>query len=94
LNYEGFDSSSLSYFRKRLVYNGQQHYAFDCFLAIAHTAGFIRDKVTFLADTTWVGAGAIQCTDTLLCKGIGKLLRALRYATPRRRRNLWKQPAS
>jgi transposase len=89
LDYEGFDTSSLSYFRKRLAENGQERYAFDRFLAVGRTAGFIPGKVTLLTDTTWVkGAGAVQDTYTLLRKGIRKLLRTLGYATPSKRGNL------
>jgi hypothetical protein len=89
LDYAGFDPSSLSYFRKRLVDNGQERYAFDRLLAVGRTGGFIPDKVTLLTDTTWVkGAGAIQDTYTLLRKGIRKLLRTLGYATPNKRGHL------
>jgi transposase len=89
LDYAGFDPSSLSVFRKRLAEHAQERYAFDRFLAVARQAGFLPDRVTVLIDTTWVkGAGAVQDTYTLLRKGIRKLLRALGYRTPSKRRGL------
>jgi transposase len=89
LDYAGFDSSSLSYFRKRLAENGKERYAFDRFLAIAREAGFLPDRITLLADTTWVkGAGAVQDTFTLLRKSIRKLLRTLGFAPPGKRKGL------
>jgi len=89
LDYQGFDPSSLSYFRRRLVEHGQERYAFDRLVALGRAAGFIPDTVTVLIDTTWTkGAGAVQDTYTLLRKGIRKLLRDLGYATPGKRRGL------
>jgi hypothetical protein len=45
--------------------------------------------VTLLLDTTWTkGAGAVQDTYTLLRKGSHKLLRALGYAVPAKRKGL------
>jgi transposase len=89
LDYAGFDPSSLSYFRKRLAENGQERYAFDRFLAVARAAGFLPDRVTLLADTTWVkGAGAVQDTFTLLRKSIRQLLRTLGFAPPNKRKGL------
>jgi hypothetical protein len=89
LDYAGFDSSSLSRYRSRLIAGGQERYAFDRFVAVGRAAGFIPDKVTLLADTTWTkGAGAVQDTYTLIRKGIRKLLRQLGYALPARRRGL------
>ena len=77
LDYAGFDPSSLSYFRRRLVEHGQERYAFDRFVAVGRAAGFIPDKVTLLIDATPVkGAGAVQDTYTLLRKGVRKLLKA------------------
>jgi hypothetical protein len=92
LDFPGFDPSSLSVYRKRLIENGQERYAFDRFVEAGREAGFIPDKVTLLTDTTWVkGAGAVQDTYTLLRKGMRKLLRALGYHLPSRRRGLSKQ---
>ena len=89
LDYLGFDPSSLSNFRKRLVEHGQERYAFDRLIAVGRVAGFIPDTVTVLTDTTWTkGAGAVQDTYTLLRKGIRKLLRDIGYATPGKRRGL------
>jgi len=89
LDYAGFDGSSLSRYRTRLVEGGQERYAFDRFVAVGRAAGFIPDKVTLLHDTTWTkGAGAVQDTYTLLRKGIRKLLRQLGYAVPAKRKGL------
>jgi len=89
LDFPGFDPSSLSVYRQRLIENGQERYAFDRFVAVGREAGFIPDKVTLLTDTTWVkGAGAVQDTYTLLRKGVRKLLRTLGYHLPGRRQGL------
>ena len=89
LDYPGFDPSSLSNFRKRLVENGQERYAFDRFIAAGRSAGFLPDRVTLLTDTTNVkGAGAVQDTFTLLRKGTRKLLKAAGFGPPGKRRGL------
>lgn len=89
LDYKGFDPSSLSVFRKRLLENGKERYAFDRFLKVGREAGFIPDKVTLLQDTVAVkGAGAVQDTYTLLRKGIRKLLKAMGYEVPGKRQGL------
>ena len=89
LDFPGFDPSSLSVYRKRLIENGQERYAFDRFVKVGREAGFIPDKVTLLMDTTWVkGGGAVQDTYTLIRKGVRKLLRALGYHLPGRRQGL------
>ena len=54
LDFPGFDPSSLSVYRQRLVEHGQERYAFDRFVAVGRQAGFLPDKVTLLTDTTWV----------------------------------------
>jgi hypothetical protein len=88
-DYAGFDGSSLSRYRSRLVAGGQERYAFDRFVAVGRAAGFIPDQVTLLHDTTWTkGAGAVQDTYTLIRKGIRKLLRQLGYAVPAKRKGL------
>jgi hypothetical protein len=89
LDYEGFDPSSLSVFRRRLVEYGQERYAFDRFIRVSREAGLIPDKVSLLLDTTWAkGAGAVQDTYTLLRKGIRKLLKSMGYHLPGRRSGL------
>jgi len=89
LDYAGFDPSSLTYFRKRLVENGQERYAFSRLIAVGREAGFIPERVTLLTDTTNVkGAGAVQDTYTLLRKGTRKLLQAAGFALPGKRRGL------
>jgi hypothetical protein len=85
----GFDPSSLSNFRNRLVDNGQERYAFSRFITVGREAGFIPDRVTLLTDTTNVkGAGAVQDTYTLLRKGIRKLLKAAGFHVRGKRQGL------
>jgi transposase len=92
LDFAGFDPSSLSVYRKRLVENGQERYAFERFIQVGREAGFIPDKVTLLTDTTQIkGAGAVQDTYALVRKGMRKLLRALGYHLPGQRRGLCPQ---
>lgn len=89
LDYDGFDRSSLSNFRQRLLQHHRERYAFDRLLATARLAGVLPDKLTLLTDTTWAkGAGAVQDTYTLIRKAIRKLLRQLGYALPQKRRGL------
>ena len=89
LDYDGFDPSSLTNFRKRLVQHQQERYAFDRLMAVARTTGLLPDKVTLLMDTTWAkGAGAVQDTYTLIRKSIRQLLRQMGYAAPPKRRGL------
>ncbi len=89
LDFPGFDPSCLSYFRKRLIQNGKERYAFDRLITVARTAGWLPDKLTLLTDTTWAkGAGAVQDTYTLIRKSIRKLLRQLGYTLPQKRRGL------
>ncbi len=89
LDHPGFDPSSLSVFRSRLLEHGKERYAFDRFLQVGREAGFIPDRVTLLVDTVSAkGAGAVQDTYTLLRKGIRKLLRAMGYDVPGKRRGL------
>jgi transposase len=83
LDYRGFDPSSLSVFRGRLLGNGKERYAFDRFIQVGREAGFIPDRVSLIADTVAArGAGAVQDSYTLLRKGIRKLLRAMGYDVP------------
>jgi transposase len=89
LDFPGFDRSSLSVFRKRLMAHGRERYAFERLVEVGREAGLIPDKVTLLTDTTWVkGAGAVQDTYTLLRKGTRKLLKALGYVGRGKRRGL------
>jgi hypothetical protein len=89
LDFPGFDPSSLTYFRNRLIEYGQERYAFDRFIAVGREAGFIPDRITLLTDTTNVkGAGAVQDTYTLLRKGLRKLLKAAGFQVPGKRRGL------
>jgi len=85
-DFPGFDSSSLTNFRQRLIEHEKERYAFDRFVKVGREAGFIPDRVTLLTDTTHVkGAGAVQDTYTLLRKGIRKLLKQLGYGASKRR---------
>ena len=89
LDYNGFDRSSLSNFRQRLLKHKRERYAFDRLISTARLAGVLPDKLTLLIDTTWVkGAGAVQDTYTLIRKSIRKLLRQMGYALPQKRRGL------
>ena len=89
LDYAGFDPSSLSNFRARLLQHSKERYAFERFLEVGRQAGFIPDKVSLLVDTTAVkSAGALQDTYTLLRKGLRKLLKSLGYHVPGKRRGL------
>jgi transposase len=89
LDFAGFDPSSLTYYRARLLEHQKERYAFDRLLEVGREAGFIPDKVTLLTDTTWVkGAGAVQDTYTLIRKAIRKLLKQLGYALPGKRHGL------
>ena len=88
-DFAGFNPSSLTYFRRRLVEHGQERYAFDRFVAVGRAAGFVPDRVTLLTDTTRAkGAGAVQDTYTLLRKGMRKLLKQMGYASAAKRRGL------
>jgi hypothetical protein len=89
LDFAGFDPSSLVVFRKRLLAHGQERYAFDRFLGVAHHAGFLPAKLRQLIDSSPLhGAGALQDTYTLLRKGIRRLLKAMGFAVPAKRRGL------
>ncbi|MBU1879450.1 MAG: IS1182 family transposase [Chloroflexi bacterium] len=89
VDFPGFDPSSLSHSRNRLVDHGQERYAFSRFIAVGREAGFIPDRVTLLTDTTNVkGAGAVQDTYTLLRQGTRKLLKAAGLALPGQRQGL------
>jgi transposase len=89
IDYAGFDPSCFTYFRRRLIENGQERYAFDRFITVGRQAGFIPDRITLLTDTTNVkGGGAVQDTYTLLRKGMRKLLKAAGFHLPRKREGL------
>jgi transposase len=89
LDYKGFDPTSLVVFRKRLLKHGQERYAFERFLKVAREAGFLPEKLRELLDSTSMkGAGAVQDTYTLLRKGIRRLLKAMGFAVPEKRRGL------
>jgi Transposase DDE domain/Transposase domain (DUF772) len=88
-DFPGFDPSSLTYFRQRLIEHNKERYAFDRFVMVGREAGFIPDRVSLLTDTTRTkGAGAVMDTYTLLRKGIRKLLKQLGYAAVGKPRGL------
>jgi hypothetical protein len=88
-DFPGFDPSSLTYFRQRLIEHQKERYAFDRFVKVGREAGFIPDRVTLLTDTTRTkGAGAVMDTYTLLRKGIRKLLKQCGYAAAAKQRGL------
>jgi transposase len=89
LDYAGFDPTSLVVFRKRLLKHGQERYAFERFLKVSREAGFLPGRIRQLLDSTPMrGAGAVQDTYTLLRKGIRRLLKAMGFAVPEKRRGL------
>ena len=89
LDYAGFNPSSLTYFRKRLLEHGKERYAFDRLIQVGRAAGFLPEKITALFDTTNIkGAGAVQDTYTLLRKGVRKLLKAAGFNVPGKRQGL------
>lgn len=88
-DFPGFNPSSLTYFRQRLIEHNQERYAFDRFVKVGREAGFIPDRVTLLTDTTRTkGAGAVMDTYTLLRKGIRRLLKQCGYAAAAKQRGL------
>lgn len=92
LDFAGFDPSSLTVFRERLRKHGQERYGFDRMVEVGREAGFLPPKVQALIDSTHVlGAGATQDTYTLARHAIRKLLRAMGYHLPQRRRKLGKK---
>ena len=89
LDFVGFDPTSLVVFRKRLLKHKEERYAFDRFLKVAREAGFLPEKLRQLVDSTSMkGGGAVQNTYTLLRKGIRKLLKAMGFDVPGKRRGL------
>lgn len=91
LDFDAFDSSSLSVFRKRLHLHGKERYAFDRMVEVGRAAGFLPPRVQTLIDSTPVlGAGATEDTYTLIRHAMRKLLRAMGYHLPQQRKKLTK----
>lgn len=89
LDYLGFDGSSLSVFRKRLRKHGKERLAFDRFVEVGREAGFLPSNAEQLIDSAAIkGAGAVQDTYTLIRSAMRKLLRAMGYHLPQRRKQL------
>lgn len=83
LDLESPEASSLSVFRKRLVQHKQERYAFNRLIRIGREAGFLPDQITVLVDSmAQHEAGAPQDTDTLIRKGIRRVLKMAGYALP------------
>lgn len=79
----GFDYSTLSRFRTRLLLNGKDRTVFEEILSKALVKGFLKPgEITQVMDSTHVfGAGAVQDTYTLIKKSIIKLWKALGNGT-------------
>lgn len=77
LNESGFDYSSLSVFRSRLLLKGKEREAFEAVLRVAVETGLVsEDKLTQIFDSTYVlGAGAVQDTYSLIGLTIRKLMK-------------------
>jgi hypothetical protein len=76
-------------FRQRLLTDEEERYAFERFLTVAREAGFLPPKLRVLLDSSPIkGAGAVQDTSTLLRKGIRRLLKAMGFTVPAKRRGL------
>ena len=91
LDFDAFDNSSLSVFRKRLRQHGRERYAFDRMVEVGREAGFLPARVQTLIDSTHVlGAGATEDTYTLIRHAIRKLLRAMGCHLPQPQRKLSK----
>ena len=91
LDFAGFDPSSLSVFRDRLRKHGRERYAFDRMIEVGREAGFLPSRVQTLIDSThMLGAGATKDTYALVRHALRKLLRAMGYHLPQRRKKLGK----
>ena len=85
----GFHPTSLVVFRRQLLKHGKERYAFERFLTVARDAGFLPERIRQLLDSSPMkGAGATQDTYTLVRKGIRRLLRAMGFSVPEKRRGL------
>ena len=83
-DFPGFDPTSLTYFRKRLIEHKQERYAFDRFVKVGRAAGFIPDRVTLLTDTTRTkGAGAVQRHLHAVTQGHPQAAQAVRLCSAR-----------
>jgi transposase len=82
---EGFDSTVLCRFRRKLLDRGLERTLFERLVNAAREAGLITKDATQLLDSSHVlGAAGARDTYALIRGGIRKLLRALGY-TPTRR---------
>lgn len=79
LDQAGFDSSSLSRFRARLVTGGKERLAFEAFLRMARERGLVVPGGRSIVDSTAVlGAGAVVDTFQLIRHSIRKLRKRAR----------------
>jgi len=79
----GFDYSTLSKFRTRLLLFHKERAVFEAILQQAETQGFLtQEQVTQIMDSTFtIGAAAVQNTYTLIRTAIRKLLYSLSRKT-------------
>lgn len=85
---EGFDSTVLSHFRRKLLDHGLERALFERLVNAAREAGLITKGAAQLIDSSHIlGAAGARNTYALIRGGIRKLLRALGY-TPTRRAEL------
>ena len=79
LDQAGFDHSSLSRFRSRLVVKGKERLAFEAFLRMAQDRGLVLPGGRSIVDSTAVlGAGAVVDTFQLIRHSIRKLRKRAR----------------
>jgi transposase len=86
---EGFDSTVLCRFRRKLLECGLERALFERLVNAAREAGLITKDATQLIDSSHIlGAAGARDTYALIRGGIRKLLGALGYAPTRRRAEL------
>lgn len=89
LHYAGFDDSSLCNFRKRLQKHGRERAAFDKTVLIGRATGLLPPNAAELIDSAPLrGAGAVKDSYQLIRNAVRKLLEAMGYKNPQRRKHL------
>jgi len=89
LDYAGFDGSSLCNFRKRLRKHGRERAAMDKTVLIGRATGLLPPNANELVDTAPMrGAGAVKDSYQLIRNAVRKLLEAMGYKNPQRRKRL------
>jgi transposase len=85
LEEEGFDSTVLCHFRRKLLDHGLERALFERLVNAAREAGLITKGAAQLIDSSHIlGAAGARDTYALIRGGIRKLLRALGYTSTRR----------